>query len=184
METRSNLRNEYGKLGRCEEIFKSISNSLVQATYTKIFLRFSESFWAQNEFWVYADPRRRGYYPIWQSLDLPDFLPNSNLLMVTVTDGEARRISKQPKGETQDEIMAILHSIYGNHIPNPEEIVYKDWHNDPLFRGSYSNWGASYPFNVFRRLREPLYERLWFAGEGTSTAFVGFLHACPIISKY
>lgn len=144
-------------------------------------MRFNESFWTENEFWIYADRKRRGYYPIWQSLDLPGFLPKSNLLLVTVTDGEALRISKQSKEETQTEIMDVLRSIYGNYIPDPEEIVYKNWHSDPLFRGSYSNWGASYPFDVFRRLREPLYNRLWFAGEGTSTAFFGFLHACSTL---
>ncbi|GJJ15504.1 hypothetical protein Clacol_009782 [Clathrus columnatus] len=148
------------------------------ATYTKIFLRFNQSFWAESEFWLYADPKRRGYYPIWQPLDLPGFLPGSNTLLVTVTDTEARRIAKQSTEETRAEIMAVLRSMYGKDIPDPQEIVYKNWHSDPLFRGSYSNWGASYPFDVFRTLREPLYNRLWFAGEGTSTAFFGFLHAC------
>lgn len=35
---------------------------------------------------LYADDER-GRYPVWQSLDHPNFLPNSKILFVTVTVG-------------------------------------------------------------------------------------------------
>jgi polyamine oxidase len=72
-------------------------------------------------------------------------------------------------------MMAVLRAIYGPGIPDPEEIVFKPWHNDPLFRGSYSNWGTSYPPALFDDLRAPLEGRLLFAGEATSFKFYGFL---------
>lgn len=34
---------------------------------------------------IYADPHKRGYYPVWQSLDHKGFFPGSHLYFVTVT---------------------------------------------------------------------------------------------------
>ncbi|KAF8515278.1 hypothetical protein JB92DRAFT_2788994 [Gautieria morchelliformis] len=145
------------------------------ATYTKIFLRFNNTFWAESQYQLYADPSKRGFYPVWQSLDLPTFLPGSHVLFTTVTDRESVRIERQSNAQTQAEIMAVLRAIYGPGIPEPEEMVFKRWHSDPLFRGSYSNWGTSYPPALFDDLRAPLQARLWFAGEATSFRFYGFL---------
>lgn len=71
--------------------------------------------------------------------------------------------------------MSVLRAMYGPDIPEPEQILFKRWHSDPLFRGSYSNWGTSYPPALFDDLRAPLEGRLWFAGEATSFEFYGFL---------
>ena len=50
-------------------------------TYTKIFMQFNESFWPKdNEFFLYADPKERGYYPLFQALDAPGFVEGSNVL--------------------------------------------------------------------------------------------------------
>lgn len=37
---------------------------------------------------LYAD-RERGRYPVWQSLDHPNFLPGSGILLTTVTVGDS-----------------------------------------------------------------------------------------------
>ena len=69
----------------------------------------------------------------------------------------------------------MLRSMYGLDIPEPVEILFKRWKSDPLFRGSYSNWGTSYVPELFDRLRAPVESTLWFAGEGTSSKYYGFL---------
>ncbi|KAF8578956.1 putative flavin-containing polyamine oxidase [Ramaria rubella] len=145
------------------------------ATYTKIFLRFNTTFWADTQYQIYADPSKRGYFSVWQSLDLPDFLPGSHVLFSTVTDRESVRIERQSDEQTQAEMMTVLRAMYKSDIPEPEEILFKRWHSDPLFRGSYSNWGTSYPPALFDHLRAPLETRLWFAGEATSYEYYGFL---------
>ena len=76
--------------------------------------------------------------------------------------------------------MSVLRAMYGPDIPDPEQILFKRWHSDPLFRGSYSNWGTSYPPAMFDDLRAPLEGRLWFAGEATSYEFYGFLQVCVV----
>lgn len=153
-----------------------------QATYTKIFLRFNTTFWADTQYQIYADPSSRGYFPVWQSLDLPNFLPESHVLLSTVTDRESVRIERQTNEQTQAEMMAVLRAMYGPGIPDPEEMLFKRWHSDPLFRGSYSNWGTSYPPALFDNLRAPLEARLWFAGEATSLEFYGFLQVRVLLT--
>ena len=39
---------------------------------------------------IYADPER-GRYPVWQSLDHPNFFPGSRIIFVTVTVGDPIR---------------------------------------------------------------------------------------------
>ncbi|GJJ15506.1 hypothetical protein Clacol_009784 [Clathrus columnatus] len=128
-----------------------------------------------NMYQIYADPSKRGFYTVWQSLDLPNFLPGSHVLFVTVTDRESIRIERQNDAETQAEIMSVLRSMYGPDIPEPTQFLFKRWHADPLFRGTYSNWGPSYSPGVFDDLRAPVGTRLWFAGEATSFKYYGFL---------
>jgi polyamine oxidase len=69
--------------------------------YTKIFLKFLTRFWPVGEgkqFFVYASSRR-GYYGMWQSFEREH--PDVNVLLVTVTDDEARRIERQPDNTTK-----------------------------------------------------------------------------------
>jgi polyamine oxidase len=64
------------------------------AVYTKIFLKFPKRFWPDGpgtEFFLYASGRR-GYYPVWQQFEKQ--YPGSNVLLVTVTDDESRRIEQ------------------------------------------------------------------------------------------
>jgi len=73
-------------------------------------------------------------------------------------------------------MLAVLKNMYPDvDIPEPLEIVFKRWHSDPLFRGTYSNWGVGYAPAVFDDLRAPVGTRLWFAGEATSFKYYGFL---------
>jgi polyamine oxidase len=65
-------------------------------TYTKIFFRFpldsdEKFFWQKApanpnmQFVLSADPYELGYYPVWQSLSVPGFLPGSGIIFVTIT---------------------------------------------------------------------------------------------------
>jgi polyamine oxidase len=76
-----------------------------------IFLRFNTTFWAQTQYQIYADPSKRGFYPTWQSLDLPGFLPGSHILFSTVTDRESVRVERQSDAQTH------LRAMYGPDIP-------------------------------------------------------------------
>ncbi|CAF4189976.1 unnamed protein product [Rotaria sp. Silwood2] len=144
------------------------------ATYTKIFLQFSHKFWNNTQFFLYADPYRRGYYPQWQSLSEVGFFPGGNIIFVTVVSDQAYIVEAQSNNQTLTEIMAVLKSMYGNEIPQPINFYYYRWTEDPLFRGSYSNWPVGTSRCQHDNLRRPI-GRLHFTGEVYSKEYYGSL---------
>ncbi|XP_011008901.1 PREDICTED: polyamine oxidase-like isoform X1 [Populus euphratica] len=146
------------------------------AVYTKIFLRFPYKFWPsgpETEFFLYAH-EKRGYYPIWQHLETE--MPGSNILFVTVTDEEAKRIEQQPDIKIQEEIMDVLKKMFGNDIPEPEEILIPRWWSNRFFKGSFSNWPIGYSQRRHMQLKEPV-GRIYFCGEHTYSRYLGYADA-------
>ncbi|KAI1795246.1 amine oxidase [Ganoderma leucocontextum] len=151
-------------------------HSMAMGTYTKIVIQFPEKFWFDTELALYAD-HERGRYPVWQTLDDPDFFPGCGILFVTVTGAFSHRIESMPDAAVQAEILTILRSMFPNAtVPEPLDFYFHRWHNDPLFRGSYSNWPANCLSEHQGNLRANVNDRLWFAGEATSKKWFGYLH--------
>ncbi|KAI0698247.1 amine oxidase [Cytidiella melzeri] len=150
-------------------------HSMTMGVYTKIFLQFPYKFWFDTEIALYAD-RERGRYPIWQSLDDPDFFPGSGILFTTVTNTFSRRIVSLPRAQILDEILDVLGAMYPNvTIPSPTDFYFKSWDEDPLFRGSYANWPPSFVEEKHANLRADVQRRVWFAGEAGSKLYFGYL---------
>jgi polyamine oxidase len=75
--------------------------------------------------------------------------------------------------EVQSEVMEVLRKMYPNiTLPEPIDIHMPTWSLDPLYRGSYSNWGPSYVPAQSENLKATL-NHLWFAGEATSVEHFG-----------
>ncbi|RAL13132.1 putative flavin containing polyamine oxidase [Aspergillus homomorphus CBS 101889] len=146
-------------------------------TYTKIFLQFPYTFWpTDTQFFLYASPTTRGYYPIFQSLSSPTFLPESHILVVTVVEEQAYRVERQSTAQTTAEILAVLREMFvGVTIPQPTAVTYPRWSQEPWAYGSYSNWPVGTTLEMHQNLRANA-GRLWFAGEATSAPYFGFLH--------
>eukprot|EP01018_Ginkgo_biloba_P022622 Gb_35100 [translate_table: standard] len=143
--------------------------------YTKIFMKFPFKFWPTGlgtEFFIYAH-EKRGYYNFWQHLE--NEYPGANLLMVTVTDDESRRIEQQDDNETKAEAMAVLRNMFGNHIPDAEEILVPKWGRDRFYCGTYSNWPIGVSTKDFNNLKAPV-GSVYFTGEHTSQDYNGFVH--------
>jgi polyamine oxidase len=105
------------------------------ATYTKIFMQFlpDQVFWNTNtQFFLYADPQERGYYPVFQSLDSPGFLPGSEILFVTVVQDESYKVEAQDDETTKQEVLAVLRKMYGpENVPMPTAFMYPRWSLEP-----------------------------------------------------
>ncbi|GFF51661.1 putative flavin-containing polyamine oxidase [Aspergillus lentulus] len=146
-------------------------------TYTKIFMQFEEMFWPNDtQFFLYASPTTRGYIPVFQSLSMEGFLPGSNILFVTVVDAEAYRVERQSDAETQAEILDVLRQMFpAKQVPEPKALFYPRWSEEPWAYGSYSNWPVGTTLEIHQNLRANV-QRLWFAGEATSSAYFGFAH--------
>ncbi|KAK0207704.1 hypothetical protein IW262DRAFT_1418961 [Armillaria fumosa] len=149
--------------------------SMVMATYTKIFFKFHRKFWFDTEMGLYADPER-GRYSTWQSLDHPNFFPGSGIIFVTVTGIFAERVELLPESQVREEALGVLKQMFPDiDVPQPLDMFFYRWHSDPLYRGSYSNWPPAFFLSHYYNLRANV-GRLYFAGEATSLKYVGFLH--------
>ena len=146
------------------------------ADYIKIFLKFAYTFWDKKQYILYAS-ERRGYYPVWQDLDIDGGVPEAgtNILIVTVTGEEATRVQYQSNEETQAEIMTVLRNVYGQKIPDPIAFNYPRWHHDPLFYGCYSNNPIGISHEDYVALNSNV-SRLYFAGEATNELYNGYVH--------
>jgi polyamine oxidase len=146
-------------------------------TYTKIFLQFNETFWDEDtQFFLYANPTQRGYYPVWQSLSTEGFMPGSNIIFATVVGRESYRIEAQDDEATKAELMEVLREMFPDvDIPEPTAFMFPRWSTTPWSYGSYSNWPPGTTLEAHQNLRANV-DRLYFAGEHTSTAYYGFLH--------
>ncbi|KAI0473120.1 putative flavin-containing polyamine oxidase [Xylariaceae sp. FL0804] len=145
-------------------------------TYTKIFLQFPETFWDTDvQFFLYADPKVRGYYTVWQSLDAPGFFEGSNIIFATVVHDQSYKVEQQSDEETKAEAMAVLKAMFPEKdIPDPIDFFYPRWSLEEWTFGSYSNWPIGMTLEKHQNLRANV-DRLWFAGEGTSAEYYGFL---------
>ncbi|KAI5460710.1 amine oxidase [Mariannaea sp. PMI_226] len=156
---------------------QSAIDQFAMGTYTKIFLQFNESFWDTDaQYLLYADPIERGRYPLFQPLNAKGFLEGSNIIFATVTGEQAYQVERQTDEETQEQIVAVLQSMYPNKkVHKPTAITYARWSTEPWAYGSYSNWPVGMTLEKHQNIRANL-ERLWFAGEANSAEFFGFVH--------
>ncbi|XP_044490584.1 polyamine oxidase 1 isoform X2 [Mangifera indica] len=143
--------------------------------YTKIFLKFPYKFWPcgpEKEFFIYAH-ERRGYYTFWQHMETA--YPGSNILVVTLTNGESKRVEAQSDEETLEEAMGVLRDMFGPNIPNATDILVPRWWNNRFQRGSYSNYPIISNTEVINSIKAPV-GRVFFTGEHTSERFNGYVH--------
>ena len=152
---------------------EAIRNSRM-AHYLKIFLRFNESFWNTDVDYILRVDEERGRFPIIQPVGA--LFPGSPaIILVTVVDSEAVRLSLQDPEETKEEIMVVLREVYGARIPNATDILIPKWYTDPLYRGSYT----STPFGLTQENRINLAQpegNLYISGEGVSFEYNGYIH--------
>jgi len=142
--------------------------------YTIIFMRFDETFWSNEEFFLYAD-ERRGYYPIWQNVAKAYHDDEYHVISTVMVGEQAHRIARMTDAEIGNEAMDVLRTMFGTDIPDYVEIHVPRWLEDPLFHGSYSNWPIGTTEYDHVELGTP-HKRLFIRGEATHYEFNGWIH--------
>ncbi|GKV27477.1 hypothetical protein SLEP1_g36649 [Rubroshorea leprosula] len=120
-----------------------------------------------------CDVMRRGYYTFWQHME--NAYPGSNILVVTLTNGESKRVEAQPDEETLKEAMSVLRDMFGPDIPDATDILVPRWWNNRFQRGSYSNYPIISNNQVVQDMKAPV-GPIFFTGEHTSEKFNGYVH--------
>ncbi|THG23198.1 hypothetical protein TEA_016708 [Camellia sinensis var. sinensis] len=101
--------------------------------------------------------------------------PGSNILVVTLTNGESKRVEAQSDHETLKEAMEVLRNMFGPDIPDATDILVPRWWNNRFQRGSYSNYPIYFNHQNFDNIKAPV-GRIFFTGEHTSERFNGYVH--------
>lgn len=153
------------------ELFKFDMN-----TYTKVYFEFPVNFWGTElEYFLHADDQR-GYFPTWQNMGVIYEDENYNVLMVTITGPQGMRIEQQTNDKTKAEAMEVLKFMFGVDIPDPTDMYVPRWNDNPLFRGSYSNWPIGTSSVDHIELGTFISDRLMIRGEATSPGLNGWMH--------
>jgi len=85
----------------------------------------------------------------------------------------ANRVDALSDAQVKSEVMGVVRSMFPNvTVPELLDFYFPRWHSNPLFRGSYSNWPASFTSQHMDNLRANV-GRLYFGGEGTSRKYFG-----------
>ena len=149
-------------------------NSIRMGYYLKIFVSFPETFWNTSVEYIYRSDDKQGRYALIQPLNL---LPgNPNMIVVTATEDEAVRISSQDVNTTKLEIMEVLRGIYGDDIPEIDNILVPTWINDPLYLGMFSSAPYLLTLEDHIRFSEPE-GNLFLSGEANLVGENGYVHS-------
>jgi monoamine oxidase len=152
-------------------------NSLGMGTLNKAYLRFPRAFWPEQYDWMEYIAAEKGQWSEWISgferyVGLPILL-GFNAAAFGV------EIEAWPDADIVASAMQTLRRIYGNGIPEPEDYQITRWTSDPHAYGSYSYYKVGSTPKMRAQLGKPVGQRLFFAGEATSTDHPATVHgAC------
>jgi len=131
----------------------------------KVVAHFDAPFWPEDQYVFGHVPPIVVFYPtviinLWKTHRQP-------ALVMLVGGDKGREIESWSEEETRDWTMTVLKNVFGDHVPQPLEIIRTGWHNDPFARGSYSYIAVGATTDDIEALAEPVNHRLFFAGEAT-----------------
>lgn len=139
------------------------------ANYTKVFAQLEGArCWSEGMEYILRAGPERGRYVVWQPL------PGSDVVMVTCTGDEGRRVEGLSNDEVAAELTACLEEMYPASPPRVAAVHVCRWSCDPFFCGAYSFLSTGALRDGFGSLAAPV-GPLFFAGEATHARYSGYL---------
>ncbi|XP_065281248.1 lysine-specific histone demethylase 1B-like isoform X2 [Dermacentor albipictus] len=146
----------------------------------KVALKFSRPFWSAQvtsaDFFghVPSSPEQRGLFSVFFDLS-PRTQPKKNpsyVLMTYVSGDAIDLIANKKDDEVVAMCMDVLRNIFRDQtVPDPKGYTVTHWRDSPYSRMVYSYVRCGGSGEAYTTLAEPLADRLFFAGEGTSRMF-------------
>jgi monoamine oxidase len=102
--------------------------------------------------------------------------PSINALMTFAYADYARQTETMTNAQIIDEIMIHLRDIYGNNIPNPNNILRTKWNSNENSFGAYSYTAVGTEMRHFDDLAEEINDKLFFGGEHTEADYFSTAH--------
>ncbi|WP_420845325.1 flavin monoamine oxidase family protein [Mycobacterium lentiflavum] len=139
-------------------------NALGFGVLSKSFFRFNRRTWkTDNAFYLFmgTDP---GAWAQWFTLS-----NNAGPIVVAFNAGErGRAVEASSAADVTARALPIARQLFGDDVA-PVEVRTSNWSTDPYARGSYSFHAPGSGLDDRRRLREPISDRLYLAGEAVDT---------------
>ena len=98
------------------------------------------------------------------------------VLMLVGTGHFARKADAMTASEVEADAMAALGDMFGKRIPEPAGLVASSWTREPLALGAYSFPTVGCGPAFFDFLKQPVADRLVFAGEHVGFDYHGTVH--------
>lgn len=153
---------------------KEKSNAIAQlkmGNYEKLYLLFDKVFWDKNKEWIGMLPKNEE-----EAFNIFNYYKYTKKpVLIVFTAGKLAR-DREKKGHLKEWAMHHLRTIYGVNIPEPIKVKQSHWINDPFTLGSYSYLPINVDKNVVALLAKPVADKLYFAGEATSTTDPSTVH--------
>ena len=139
----------------------------------KCILRFGEQAWPNDPEMFNRLTADRGAWAEWVNLSAY----GQGLILMGFNAGSyARYLEQFDDEETVALAMEALRGMFGSSLPDPVATQITRWSRDPHAYGSYSFPAENTQWDSRIRLLEPVDQRVFFAGEATSTRAPGTLH--------
>lgn len=142
----------------------------------KLYLRFPEQFWEDEHLFGYV-PEEHGRWTEWVNLEPALGEP---VLFCFNAGSYARELEDYDDEEIVAEGMAVLRTIFGDEIPDPDDWLISRWGSDPFALGSYSHLSPGATADDYDALAKPVQNRLFFAGEATNSEYPATVHGAML----
>ncbi|MFY7900096.1 MAG: flavin monoamine oxidase family protein [Chitinophagaceae bacterium] len=139
----------------------------------KFLFVWNTPFWNTNLQYIGYTPNTKGKFNYF--LNVKKFT-NENALMTFAFGDYATVTESMTDSDIINEVMQHLKSVYGNSIPNPNNMLRTKWGQNINSFGAYSYATNGTTSNDFDTLAKPINNKLFFAGEHTSKAYRGTVH--------
>ena len=146
----------------------------------KCILRFDQQAWPNEPELFNRLATERGAWTEWVNMSAYGQGP---MLMGFNAGSYARYLEQFDAGETIALAMEALRGMFGSGFPDPVATQITRWSRDPHAYCSYSYPAENTRWDTRIRLLEPVDQRVFFAGEATSTRAPGTLHGAVLSGR-
>lgn len=105
------------------------------------------------------------------------------ILMAINTGTFGQHLEQLADPKIIQQAMHALQTMYGEHIPQPEDYLITRWGDDPYTQGAYSYIPVGVSGKAYDAMATPIDDRLFFAGEATSRDYASTVHGAFLSGK-
>lgn len=142
--------------------------------YNKVMLVFDHVFWDDHVMIHRIPPSEERGRWAW-ILNLHRVL-GAPILVAFTTGTFAMQMEQLPDDVVGEELLLVLRRLYPGKVPRPRRVICTRWGSDPHSRMSFTYLPVGAGAEDCEALRQPMENRLFFAGEATSRLFYGTVH--------